>query len=196
MCGQRFDDSRRKRPSIGKAWIGRLGQFQNEGVCPKCYFERLDRGEEVRASDEHCITIVRNAGTSVEAHRIAVALRDSHPKIANLAEIWEKKLEAQELRLRAEQQEQEAQARARALRKERLDTFSYIVLSLIILIPVCAVVGWLIGGFLGMFIHPAGNSQDEAIQLIKSGMSTWSQRGLYFGGAVGFLTSLRPLVKD
>lgn len=58
FCGQQFVEKTRVRPRIGLEWTGLLGRFSNSGLCPKCYHERLDRGEERAWSDAEWTTYI------------------------------------------------------------------------------------------------------------------------------------------
>ena len=55
MCGQNFIESKRKKGSVLEKWIGTLGGFLEGGVCPRCYFDRKDKGEIVRLDEADVI---------------------------------------------------------------------------------------------------------------------------------------------
>lgn len=63
-CGQRYDGNVRKTLHIGYTWTGILGRFSDNGLCPKCYYERVEKGEEKTWKEqdwvEHCLKRLRN----------------------------------------------------------------------------------------------------------------------------------------
>ena len=46
FCGQRYARTTKVKPPIGRKWVGKLGKFATTGVCPRCYHQRSDMGEE------------------------------------------------------------------------------------------------------------------------------------------------------
>lgn len=51
-CGQRYDSEVTKIPRIGFSWVGILGRFSEQGVCPRCYYDRLEKSEEVNWTEQ------------------------------------------------------------------------------------------------------------------------------------------------
>ena len=79
-CGQRFVEMTRRRQVAGETWTGTLQGFRQEGVCPDCYFRRVD-AKEVAAWTAvewqgHLLTRLAAVKTLEEARSVALECRE------------------------------------------------------------------------------------------------------------------------
>lgn len=92
-CGQRYDEAVRKTPRIGYTWIGILGRFSNSGLCPKCYYDRIEKGEEKAWNEpdwfNYCSNRLRANSSMYDLNRLYEEVLDSkYPEV--IADIKEK----------------------------------------------------------------------------------------------------------
>ncbi len=92
-CGQRYDGNVRKTLHIGYTWTGILGRFSDNGLCPKCYYERVEKGEEKLWEEqdwlEHCLKRLRSDSSLLGLTMLyGEVLKSKHSEI--VADIKEK----------------------------------------------------------------------------------------------------------
>lgn len=108
LCGQRFVAETTKREEPGEEWRGIIARFGREGVCPRCYFERIDKGEVTEWNrtqwEAHRGSEVSSLKTSQDAKRLVEALeREGFAELAQRTRNMRADLEDEEQRAAAEE---------------------------------------------------------------------------------------------
>lgn len=75
-CGQIFQEKTRRFPRVGEHWLGSLEEFRDEGVCPRCWVERRDKGDVRKWSADDWAAHLRAELEDVETEDAAAAISE------------------------------------------------------------------------------------------------------------------------